>query len=81
MKMKLFLRTERLCHKIINATNGYNRVTKHGTVIYGHKNELGCAMAQVVAASLSWWRLQSSPVQPNPCGNEVNKVATRQVSL
>jgi len=30
---------------------------------YGHKNELGCAMAQVVAASLSLWRLQSSPVQ------------------
>jgi hypothetical protein len=43
-------------------THQYNPVTKHGTVIYGHKNELGCAMAQVVAASLSGWRLQSSPI-------------------
>ena len=51
-KINLFLGTERLRHKIINATHRYNPVTKHGTVIYRHKNELGCAMAKVVAASL-----------------------------
>jgi len=62
MKMKLLLRTERLWHKIINATRGYNPVTKHGTVTYGHNNKLSCAMEQVAAASLSLFT-HSSPVQ------------------
>ena len=65
MKMKLFLRRERLWHKIINS-HGCNPVAKHSTVMYEHKNKLSCEMAQVVAANLSPWRFQAGPVQSNP---------------